>query len=168
MECVEAFGRLSAWLDGELEPAEAREVEAHVAGCESCRRRRELLAAASQAVRGLSPETVSEGFDDRLRQRLIAEATARRRRGVRFPMSLVAMGAAAVLLVAILGKPRGRDVPPLVGSAAAARTVRAVPRPAFDCRPDLVASCRTDGPCATARSCGAWPIAAAVPAGPRP
>ncbi|HEV7516616.1 MAG TPA: zf-HC2 domain-containing protein [Thermoanaerobaculia bacterium] len=37
MNCQEAIERLPWWLNGSLEPAERREVEAHLAGCASCR-----------------------------------------------------------------------------------------------------------------------------------
>ena len=168
MECSETLGWLSAWLDGELEPKEAQELEAHVAGCGRCQRRRALLAATSQAIRALSPETVSLGFDGRLRHRLIAETTAAPRRVLRSRLPVLAAGAAALLVLLVLGTPRKTDAPRPPEPSAVGWAVRATPRPALDCRPDLAGRCRADGPCATAQGCGAWPIAALVPEGPRP
>jgi len=44
---------LSAWLDGELTPGEAREVAAHVDGCSACGAERDQVEASRLAVRGL-------------------------------------------------------------------------------------------------------------------
>ena len=44
---------LSAWLDGELTPGEARDVAAHVDGCSACGAERDQVEASRAAVRGL-------------------------------------------------------------------------------------------------------------------
>lgn len=44
---------LSAWLDGELTPSEARDVAAHVEGCTACGSERDQVEASRLAVRGL-------------------------------------------------------------------------------------------------------------------
>jgi anti-sigma factor RsiW len=153
MECTEVFGWLSAWLDGELEPEEARRVEEHLAGCGRCRRERALLAATSRAVRALPPETVAEGFDARLRRRLAAETAARSLHRRRLPA--FALGAAAVLALAILGVPRKSDTPrPPDSRLPAAWAARAPELAGFDCRAGSAGRCHVDAPCATAHSCG--------------
>ena len=59
MTCQEFDDRLDDRLDGTLAPAAAREVESHLAGCASCRRReqelRQLLAHAAALPRSLAP-----------------------------------------------------------------------------------------------------------------
>ncbi len=59
MTCTELDERLDDWLDGALPPSEAREVEAHLAGCQGCRegsrRLRELLAHAAALPRSVAP-----------------------------------------------------------------------------------------------------------------
>jgi anti-sigma factor RsiW len=165
MECTEASGWLSAWLDGELEPAEARRVEEHLAGCERCRRERALLAATSRAVRALPPETVSDGFDVRLRRRLATERTAQRLLRARVPA--FTLGAAAVLVLTVFAVSRRSDTPrPPVASIPFAWVARAPELPGFDCRVGSAERCRVDAPCATARSCGAFPVAGLVFAAP--
>jgi anti-sigma factor RsiW len=163
MECAEVFSRLSAWLDGELEPEEARRVEEHLARCESCRRQRVLLGATSRAVRALPPETVSDGFDARLRRRLTAETTARGQPPLRRRLPSLALGLAAVLVLAILATHRRSEAPrPHVGPVPNDWIV--VQEPAvLDCRVGHSGRCRIDAPCATAEMCGAFPVAGLGP-----
>lgn len=60
MTCQELDERLDDWLDGALPAAEAARVEAHLAGCPSCReserRLRQLLAHAAALPRSVSPQ----------------------------------------------------------------------------------------------------------------
>lgn len=46
---------ISAWLDGELEPAEAAAVVAHLDGCSACGLERDEVEAARWAIRALPP-----------------------------------------------------------------------------------------------------------------
>ena len=46
---------LSAWLDGELDPAQAAAIAAHLEGCPACAAERAEVDAARAAVRGLAP-----------------------------------------------------------------------------------------------------------------
>jgi hypothetical protein len=59
MTCEELDARLDDWLDGALAPAEAAAVEAHLAGCHSCReaerRLRQVIAHAAALPRSVSP-----------------------------------------------------------------------------------------------------------------
>lgn len=60
MTCQELDERLDDWLDGALPAPEAALVEAHLAGCASCReserRLRQLLAHAAALPRSVSPQ----------------------------------------------------------------------------------------------------------------
>ena len=59
MTCEELDARLDDWLDGALAPPEAAAVEAHLAGCRSCReaerRLRQVIAHAAALPRSVSP-----------------------------------------------------------------------------------------------------------------
>jgi anti-sigma factor RsiW len=59
MTCQELDERLDAWVDGELDPRAAAEVEAHLASCALCqareRRLRQLLAHAASLPRSITP-----------------------------------------------------------------------------------------------------------------
>ena len=47
--------QISAWLDGQLEPAETAELEAHLSGCDNCRELRQELDSANRLFRDLEP-----------------------------------------------------------------------------------------------------------------
>jgi anti-sigma factor RsiW len=59
MTCRELDTRLDDWLDGTLPPSQAAELEAHLAGCGSCREQartlRRLLAHATALPRSVAP-----------------------------------------------------------------------------------------------------------------
>ena len=102
--------RLDAWLDGELSPAEAREVETHVAACAECRRFRDGRLALRAAITSQVPALQAP---DVLRQRVrshVKSAGAGRFRAV-LAWRALAM-AASVAVVAFggwqLGVQRGR------------------------------------------------------------
>ena len=54
MDCDLASEMVELWLDGELDPASAMEVERHVGGCEDCRQRVEAGRAVRAAVRNFA------------------------------------------------------------------------------------------------------------------
>jgi anti-sigma factor RsiW len=108
---------LSASLDLELEPAEARQVEEHLDGCPDCRAELASLERVRRIVRELPPVGAPAGFVDGL--------VDRRHRATRRGAALV--GAAASLLVVLsllaadpLTRSDGRDAatadrePPIV------------------------------------------------------
>lgn len=95
-------GTLHAYIDGELTPAETAELEAHVAGCESCAaalaEARGLVAAASRAISALDVAPSSA------RPVSSAPATAvPLRRKVRPPIFRVPYARAAALLLLVGG-----------------------------------------------------------------
>lgn len=90
--------RLSAYLDGELLPAEMAAVKAHVSACQDCAARLAELAAVDRAAAAL-PATAPSGYFEtlpaRVRARLEPRAPTRR-----FPVWTWA--AAAALLLAVI------------------------------------------------------------------
>jgi anti-sigma factor (TIGR02949 family) len=51
MDCRQVMDLLVAYLDGEVGAAERSAMEAHLAGCEKCRRERDSLRTAQNALR---------------------------------------------------------------------------------------------------------------------
>lgn len=97
MNC-EYAGRLNAFYDGELPSAEREALQAHLAGCSSCRQEMERLRALSDLVRGVGPGSMAQGVLRRLHERIDAapEVVV-----VRLTERLMA-AAAAVLLASCL------------------------------------------------------------------
>lgn len=92
--------RLSAWLDGELLPADRAQVDAHLAACAECSAFLADLAAADRAAAerpAEAPDGYFEGFAARVRGRIEAEAAEARPR--RLPAWAWAAAAALVLAV---------------------------------------------------------------------
>jgi anti-sigma factor RsiW len=87
MQCSHAAGLLEPYLDGELDRAGARELEAHVDGCAQCRAALERLGELRGALRddGLrfrAPEALRSRIAAEARAAAAAPAAARRRRGL--------------------------------------------------------------------------------------
>jgi anti-sigma factor RsiW len=119
--------RLSAFLDGELPARERAEVEAHLAGCESCAAFVAQLKAVDEAARSL-PTEAPDGYCDRLPARVRARIQERRKVGG----SLPAWAWAAALLLAVLTpltlrelrSPKDQARPAAMGQAAPAGTAQ--------------------------------------------
>jgi len=99
MECRDWKERISAYIDGEAPPPEARNVEEHLAACPGCRAlEREMRAVGIGLAR--SEGTVPPDFRERLFARLEAEDLLPRRRSL-FAYSLrwaaIPLAAAAAL-----------------------------------------------------------------------
>ena len=95
--------RLSAWLDGELPPAERAEVEAHLAACEECAALLANLEAVDDLARELPAEAPTgyfETFPERVRARV--ETATGGRPGARWRPPVWTWAAAAVLLLAVV------------------------------------------------------------------
>lgn len=70
--CESILERLGAYLDGELEPEEARAVEDHLRSCPHCRRVKEELAEADRILReGVTAEPHDPEREERAAARLI-------------------------------------------------------------------------------------------------
>ncbi len=125
--------RLSAYLDGELAPAETAAVKAHVSACQDCAARLAGLAAVDRAAAALpaaAPSGYFETLPARVRARLEPRAPTRR-----FPVWTWA-AAAALLLAAItpLTLRQRPDASPSTGEipAAAPATLASAPSPGED------------------------------------
>lgn len=110
MECREIREIISAYVDGEATPEEARRVEEHTGSCPQCRaaeRRMRTLGMAALKTEG----TVSEDFREKLFARMEKEDLLPKRRSI-FAFSLrwavVPLAAAAALALYVLSSP---DVP---------------------------------------------------------
>jgi anti-sigma factor RsiW len=105
----EWFENLSAWHDGEVTDADARRVEAHVAGCAACRRAASVLGRARAALGSAASREVPERVLARAEAALVL-------RGSRRPWALraaAAIGIAAAVAATIVSLPRHR-LPPTV------------------------------------------------------
>lgn len=98
MNCERVRNLLSAYLDQELPPEEARLIRAHLVTCGACHRELEAEAALKEALGGLASCEAPEDFLPSLLKRLECERTAARSW---FPVCLfryAAVGAAAAAL----------------------------------------------------------------------
>lgn len=72
-DCDWCDDRLEAWLDGDLPADEAAAMEAHVAGCQRCRRQASLARRIQSGLRDLEqpscPESIAADLADRTRHR---------------------------------------------------------------------------------------------------
>lgn len=84
--------KLSAYIDGELDEAEARGVEEHLTACAACRKEADRIRALSEAAREHEP------FDEVTTRRFLAENRARRSRAAR---ALPAPTDALTMLIAL-------------------------------------------------------------------
>jgi hypothetical protein len=112
MECNELKEWISATIDGEALPEEARRVEEHLAACAGCRALERRMRAVGAGV-GRVEGAVPAGFRDALFARMEAENLIPRRRSL-FVFSLrwaaVPLGAAAALaLFLFLSNGKGKD-----------------------------------------------------------
>ncbi|MBI5069949.1 MAG: zf-HC2 domain-containing protein [Deltaproteobacteria bacterium] len=82
---------------GELSPAEARAVEAHLAGCEDCRAERDRIAATRQLMQGLGEEEPPGG--ERILLAAARQAVERPRRAPLFSWVRFATGLAILMIV---------------------------------------------------------------------
>lgn len=102
MNCEQALEAISAKLDGELDEAGVRELDAHLAGCPECRRIFEELKSIDDSMQDLSDNVPEE-----LRTRVMAQVEKEPRTGKRQPKwlagALAAAAVAALILLSALG-----------------------------------------------------------------
>lgn len=108
MNCSEAMDVLPAYLTGELEPANAQALEAHLQDCTACARETEQQKSLDLRLQAAvqSENTDVTGILLRVKQHILAEAAAQVQSGSRALLPRrwigVALGAAAAVLVAVL------------------------------------------------------------------
>jgi hypothetical protein len=123
---------LSALLDDELEEAQRREVETHLASCPSCAQHWRELTALDALARGLPPAKAPDGYLDtlpgRVRQRIGAD---RPRRAVAPWMLPLAAGLALAVLAPLVWRERASTIP----TAEEARSAQAEIPPAVTVPP---------------------------------
>jgi anti-sigma factor RsiW len=98
MKCEQVSNELIAYLDRRMDSAERREVEEHLAGCASCRKRAEEFRAISSLMDEMPVIEPSLGFDARIRQRVAAEP---QRKWFSWLVPQPRLALAAVLLIAL-------------------------------------------------------------------
>jgi len=108
---------LSALLDGELSPADAAAVRAHIDSCPACRAELDAAHAARRWVRDLPPVDPPFGLYERMLRPV--------RRWARAGVATLAAGAAASVAVVVMSVPRERPVAPPVGRLVDAHTLSA-------------------------------------------
>ena len=73
MSCTEIQEKLSAWLDGELDVAEAQRIEEHVRTCQVCEKiRQQLLSMNQLSAQALQDYPQSEDYWQDLTNRIVA------------------------------------------------------------------------------------------------
>jgi mycothiol system anti-sigma-R factor len=74
--CEDLAERIERFLDGEMDAAEARELDVHLEDCLPCTSERELRAKLRELVREGCAERAPVDLVDRVRARLLAVAAA--------------------------------------------------------------------------------------------
>ena len=99
----EIEAQLSDYYEGTLADAQAREIEAHLAGCEPCRGAYEELERAVSALAGLhkmsAPQHFEHEVEETIRRRSAGRFFGRKAFGDRVPFELLAILALGVGLV---------------------------------------------------------------------
>jgi anti-sigma factor RsiW len=117
MECAELERSVEAYLDGEFEARERAEAEAHLVGCERCRRLTESSAALRDALRSrlrdaMGPTSRAGRAPEALRLRVAAALARERRplwRRVLTPVPLATAAACAAGVLVVLATHGGSD-----------------------------------------------------------
>ena len=117
--------RLSAYLDGELDPAERQAVESYLAASPEWRAERDKVAWARDTLRGLPAHEAPSGFWESVRAPEMTRARARRRS--RASRVAVWAGAAAVVVAGVTASlriPSPSRVTPRVPTLSDSHAVR--------------------------------------------
>jgi anti-sigma factor RsiW len=116
--------RLSAYLDGELPPAEAAELEAHLRECAACAQALDEMLAVDSSARALAVDA-PEGYFDAFPGRVRARLRARRR----WKLPVWTWAAAAALLLAVVTPMTMRETRAPQPAAEVAPATPLPPRP---------------------------------------
>ena len=130
MNCAEWEERIALYCGGDLAPAEARAVEAHLAGCGDCRAFESGLRESLGALHEAHAEPLAEAHFTALRARVLDQLAAGYRPWRRWAWSGAALASAAVVLVlAVLPRRAERQPVPAFVERSAAAVSHAVPAP---------------------------------------
>lgn len=133
MNCTEVVNSFTEYLDGSVSECEATAIDAHLEGCRSCVRYRNVLVHGSEVLRSLPRPELREDFEPRLQHRLY-HVDDDRLLGAHAASGAPAMTVLgiAIMLTAVAWSPTlftgsaNRDVP----ASVARTTERTAPRPA--------------------------------------
>ena len=124
--CAQVLELLEAWIDGDLDEAEAAAVNAHVDQCESCRAEQQLAEAVVVELRALPefdlPERVLQAVREKTRPTLAQRLRSFFDDLVSRPVPALAAVAAVVLVVLVLS-PSPRPTEPEYTDQEVARAV---------------------------------------------
>jgi anti-sigma factor RsiW len=166
MDCHETVELLSAHLDHELSASEEQRVRDHLRDCCACRRRQAMLAVTQDVLRRWPQETVSSAFDASLHSKLRAVRSRRARGWNLHGFGRVALGLAAVLIVAALSVLlRGplRHTRPALPERTSIVPVDTMP--GADCGIVGASTCFMEVPCMSEQSCGSLRVPLPIPVG---
>ena len=115
MDCSELIDGFTDYLDGSAAPEEIRAMEAHLAGCASCRRYKSVLEHGASLVRSLPQAEFRDDFAPRLQHRLyhVQEERTLVEHAASGAPALAVFGI-AVLLAAVAWAPLLRGPAPVV------------------------------------------------------
>lgn len=80
MSCNSLEEWIALYVEGDLEPSRARNVESHLKSCASCQRFLKELEASQSLVKGLAAESLDLASFNVMRQRVMQEVTGRQAR----------------------------------------------------------------------------------------
>ncbi|MBM4163256.1 MAG: hypothetical protein FJ222_02265 [Lentisphaerae bacterium] len=136
--------RIKAWmsdhLDGRLDAARVRDLNAHLAGCEACRREWNDLRQTVALIRSLTPLAPPVDLVDSVRQGLAASRPTRLAvfwRVLNRPQIRVALAASVVILVGFYGW-RNLTISPVTPEECVSAACRQVDAPAVDTLADAM------------------------------
>jgi len=100
MHCTDCLEKLDAYVDGELSPEEARDVDQHLAACAECARAHAELVALSRSIKeGLVRHHAPDVLKARIRSAVLAEPARIPNAG--FGVSRIRIAAAGILVAAL-------------------------------------------------------------------
>jgi hypothetical protein len=100
--CREVRRELSAWLDGEVTPAQTRLIEDHLAGCAACRQERDALRGTRNLLAANGRLEAPPSWVQEARRAAAGDARPSRTTRLGRPLALSTMAAAALLAVIVL------------------------------------------------------------------
>ncbi len=120
MDCQGCNRLLQAYLDGDLDGAPHREVEAHLDKCPDCRADYDRLVKVRDLLKDLREVEVPSGereeFIRALMDRIEAERVAGWSRRINWRPALIGAIAVVAILIVLVSIPRQREIPEIAGA----------------------------------------------------